>query len=478
MNFLLVLCWSVVRAIIVCSFATPIFVSLRNRILQPHSTTTAARWLSAMAVAPLFMPDLLLGFTYRLASAGFDFSEVATELLYATILLAKAVAIQIVCHWLVPPSNVSSSAIHLWKMSAQTSVKSRLALIRMKLAGPNRSITIGWILGALWCFQEFETAALLQIEQYPIAWTVWLFDAKAANEPLVSCLQYALPAIMIQGLLIAACAIALRGGSSNSPQHGNTVLPSGKASFAIWQSLSVMTIAIGFLLTIFWPIALHSVAGINGLWKLGVTGTFRLGLEQIGKSGLVAILSAVASWKLSRWLFKTKSWRLGLMAIMPGLLSPLVLSLLLLGLFLTPVVRMVYDSWIPLIVAQTLWLLPRAFLLNVAVARTVCSEQTHAADLLKTSNDRKIQSNAHHLNWRLEQRPIWFAVTVLVVLAFWEVTISSILHPVSLQPMVCRLYREMHFGHTEVLAGLTALSVIFPLLALAIGAQIWKLVRQ
>lgn len=478
MNFLLVLCGSVIRAIIVCSLATTVFVSLRNHSFQPRPTSTFARWLSAMAVAPLLMPDLLLGFTYRLAAAGFNFSEVTTELLYAIILLTKVIAIQVVCHWLVPPSNVSSSAIHLWKMSAQTSVKSRLALIRMKLAGPNRSITTGWILGALWCFQEFETAALLQIEQHPIAWTVWLFDAKAANEPLVSCLQYALPAIMIQGLLIAACAFALRSASSTSTEHGHTVLNSTNPRFAIWQKLTVMIIATGFLLTIFWPIALHSVAGINGLWKLGVTGTFRLGLEQIGKSGLVATLSAVASWKLSRWLFKTASWRLGLMAIVPGLLSPLVLSLLLLGLFLTPVVRMVYDSWIPLIVAQTLWLLPRAFLLNIAVARTVRSEQTHVAGLLKGSNDRQIQSNAKRLNWRLEQRPVWLAVTVLVVMAFWEVTINSILHPVSLQPMVCRLYREMHFGHTEVLAGLTALSVVFPLLALAIGAQIWKLVRQ
>lgn len=478
MNFLLVLSWSVIRAIIVCSLATTVFVPLRNRILQPRPATTFARWLSAMAVAPLLMPDLLLGFTYRLASAEFSFSEVTTELLYATILLTKVVAIQIVCHWLVPPSNVSSSAIHLWKVSAQTSFKSRLSLIRMNLSGPNRSITTGWILGALWCFQEFETAALLQIEQHPIAWTVWLFDAKAANEPLFSCLQFALPAIVIQGLLIAACGYTLRGNTSNPNTHFSSAWDGNNSAFVGRQKLSVMVVAIGFLLTIVWPIALHSVAGMNGLWKLGALGTFRLGLEQTWKSGLVVTLSAIASWKLSRWIFKTRSWRLGLLAIVPGLLSPLVLSLLLLGLFLTPVVRIVYDSWIPLIVAQTFWLLPRALLLNIAVARTVRSEQIHTASLLKSSNDRQIQSEAKRLHWRLEQRPAWLAVTVLIVMAFWEVTINSILHPVSLQPMVCRLYREMHFGHTEVLAGLTALSVVFPLLALAIGAQIWKLVRQ
>lgn len=478
MSFLLVLCWSVIRAIIVCSIATSIFVSLRNRVFQPRPTARVTQWLLALAVAPLLMPDLLLGFTYRLASAGLDFSEVTTEILYATLLLTKAVGIQALCHWLVPPSNVSQSAIHLWKVSVQTSLRSRLSLIRMTLSGPDRSITIGWMLGALWCFQEFETAALLQIEQHPIAWTVWLFDAKAANEPLFSCVRYAIPAIAIQGLLITACAVALRGHQSKPDEHCRIVETANHSLLAGWHRAAAVVVVMGFLLTSAWPIALHSAAGINGIWKLGSTGTFRLGLEQILMSVLVASLSAFASWTLARWLFNMKSSRPALIAIVPGLLSPLVLSLLLLGLFLTPIFRIVYDSWLPLIVTQTFWLLPRAFLLNIAVERTVRSEQIHTASLLSHSNDPHIQNEAKRLNWRLEQRPAWLAISVLIVMAFWEVTINSILHPVSLQPMVCRLYREMHFGHTEVLAGLTAMSVVFPLLALAIGAQIWKLVRQ
>lgn len=424
------------------------------------------------------MPDLLLGFTYRLASAGLDFSAVSSEILYAALLLTKALAIQVICHWLVPPSNVSQSAIHLWKVSAQTSLRSRLLMFRMVLSGPYRSVTIGWILGALWCFQEFETAALLQIEQHPIAWTVWLFDAKAANEPLLNCVLFAIPAIVIQGGLIAACVAALRGNHSKPDEHSNMIATGHQKSIVGWHGFSIIVIAMGFLLTIAWPIVLHSVAGIHGLWKLSATGAFQLGLEQISKSVLVATLSAVASWKLSRWLFTTRSAPLALIAIVPGLLSPLVLSLLLLSLFLSPLLRDVYDSWLPLIVAQTFWLLPRALLLNIAVERTFRSEQIHTVHLLEGSVNRETQKEAKRLNWLLEQRPAWLSITVLTVMAFWEVTINSILHPVSLQPMVCRLYREMHFGHTEVLAGLTALSVAFPLLALAVCAQIWKLVRQ
>lgn len=478
MNFSLVLCWSVIRAIIVCSLATGLFVPLRNTLRQQKGSHDFTRWLPALAVVPLFMPDLLLGFTYRLVSAKFDFSAVTTETFYAALLLTKVIAIQMICHWLVPPSEVSPSAIHLWKLTAQNSLRSRLALVRMMLSGPYRSITVGWILGALGCFQDFEIAALLQIEQHPIAWTVWLFDAKAANEPLLSCVFFALPAIVIQGAFIAACVVALQANQAKPQEQSDAIVNGGWASNTSWFHVSTCVIGVGFLLTIAWPITLHGISGIKGLWKLTATGTLQLGMEQIFKSVLVAILSAIASWRLARWLFTTKSIRLTLIAIIPGLLSPLALCLLLLLLFLTPLFRPIYDSWIPLIVAQTLWLLPRAFLFNVAVERTFRSEQIHTAALLNHSRNRHTQKKAKQLRWLLEQRPAWFSVTVLTVMAFWEVTINSILHPVSLEPMVCRLYREMHFGHTEVLAVLTALSIALPLLILAIGAQMWKLVRK
>lgn len=484
MSFSLVLCWSVVRAIVVSAIAIGLFLPLRNRLFQSRPTTSLARWTSILAVAPLLMPDLLLGFTYRLASAGLDFSEVKTETLYACLLLTKGFAIQVICHWLLPASNVSKSAIHLWKVSIQTSFTSRLLLLRMILSGPHRSVVVGWILSVLWCFQEFETAALLQIEQHPIAWTVWLFDAKAANEPLMNCVLFALPAIIIQGLLIAT-SVALLGGRkllsgeiTKPDEHDAISSPSNQSTSFGLHSFSIIVIAAGFLLTVVWPIVLHGAAGINGLWQLSTTAAFQVGLKQISLSLLVAALSAVASWTLSRCLFATRYNRLALLTILPGLLSPLVLSLLLLGLFLSPGFHVVYDSWIPLIAAQTLWLLPRAFLLNIVVQRTIRSEQIHSAKLLSRSTDRLTQREAKRLNWILEYRPAWLSITVLIVMAFWEVTINSILHPVSLQPMVCRLYREMHFGHTEVLAGLTAMSIVFPLLALAIGAQIWKLVRQ
>lgn len=165
-------------------------------------------------------------------------------------------------------------------------------------------------------------------------------------------------------------------------------------------------------------------------------------------------------------------------AVLPGLLSPLVLSLLLLSVFLSPVFRTLYDSLLPLVIAQMVWLLPRALLLCVAFDRRIQSEQIYSARLLQRSSASDVRKQAGRLIWVLQHRPAWISVTILLVMAFWEVTINSILHPVSMTPTVCTLYSQMHFGHSEALAGQTVLAIVFPLLALALLAQIWKLVRQ
>lgn len=476
MSFLLVLFWSLIRAIIISSVATWIFLPLKN--LHSHQSTGLKKWLPLIAVTPLVIPDLLLGFTYRLASASLNFSNTTTELIYALLLLTKLLSIQVVCQWLVPPSAVSESSIHLWKLSSQTGWHSRLTYLRMILSGPARAFAVAWTLGTLWCFQEFETAALLQIEQHPVVWTVWLFDAKAANEPLESCLLIACPAIVAQGLLIAVCLATLKGQPATSNNAFSENTDSERQTHCRWRTASLIMMSLGVVFAVVWPLLWNSATGIRGLWELSAAATLQSDLKQIAKSTLVAGLSAVGSWMLAKWIFRSFSKRTAVAALLPGLLSPLVLSLLLLAVFLSPVFRPLYDSLLPLVIAQIIWLLPRAFLLCIAFNRQIPSEQIHSARLLKHSGNVQARKQARKLIWILQDRPAWISVTVLLMMAFWEVTINSILHPVSMKPTVCTLYGQMHFGHSEVLAGLTALSIIFPLLTLAALAQIWKLVRQ
>jgi hypothetical protein len=60
---------------------------------------------------------------------------------------------------------------------------------------------------------------------------------------------------------------------------------------------------------------------------------------------------------------------------------------------------------------------------------------------------------------------------------FWDVTTTSILRPLSPEPVVTRLYNEMHFARTEALLGLTVLAGLSPLVLGLAGMLAMLLVR-
>ena len=105
---------------------------------------------------------------------------------------------------------------------------------------------------ALLGFQEFETAALMQIDQYPISWSVWLFDAHAARLPLWDSLKLMIGPLLCELAMLcpACCVLFLRPASDDSghvsdhswscrPTHWTSVrfsalLTPGVVLFAMW----------------------------------------------------------------------------------------------------------------------------------------------------------------------------------------------------------------------------------------------------
>lgn len=464
--------WSLLRAIIVATAAIIVWQPLKQTFFNADRLRTRTRWLAILVVSPLLMPDLLLGYTYRLTAGNFEFSSAATEFVYSFLLLGKMIAILLVCHWLVPGSPVSRSAIHLWKQATPNTLPNRLSLLRLMIAGPQRAIAVGWCLSVLWGFQEFETAALMQIEQHPVSWSVWLFDVKGANTPLNECLWLATNGLLVQSLLIASCCVLLK----NSPTSTASETELDRSSAGRLRVTASMVVLAGIFLTVVCgPSLFYLTSGLQGLTGLDQSGQLFPRLKQIVWSTVIAGLSAGGSWQLAGWLLQIRSTWVIWLAIVPGLLSPLLLSLLLLKVFQWHVFQSLYDSLLPLIAGQTLWLLPRAVLLCVVVDRFFPSEQIHSARLLQRSEIPRIRRQAAALRWILERRSSWLSVSALLLFAFWEVTISSILHPVSVTPIVCRLYSEMHWGHSEILVALTGLSVGIPMLTLSIVAGLWKM---
>ena len=73
-----VLAWSTGRSLILTSLALLLAIPIHRAIAGEASATTKQKLLITAALLPLFVPDLLIGFAYRLTSARLLHSVAAT----------------------------------------------------------------------------------------------------------------------------------------------------------------------------------------------------------------------------------------------------------------------------------------------------------------------------------------------------------------------------------------------------------------
>ena len=180
------LCASLLRSVIVCSIAG-LLLPLFSGWIQRSGTRAARMTRELLCVLPFFTPDLLTGFHYRLtASAWAGISGgisyvLLTELLYGILQLFRAVALGMLLRHVIPAPTDSSEALYSWQL-----LRSRMPRLRwyrewyrLQLAGPWRNPLLTWSLTAVVIFQEFETAALMQIDQHP--WSVCLMHTRRGS---------------------------------------------------------------------------------------------------------------------------------------------------------------------------------------------------------------------------------------------------------------------------------------------------------
>jgi hypothetical protein len=74
----------------------------------------------------------------------------------------------------------------------------------------------------------------------------------------------------------------------------------------------------------------------------------------------------------------------------------------------------------------------------------------------------EIRQRVSSIFWRMTTFRWLLCGLVIAQWCFWDVTTTSILRPVQLEPVVTRLYNEMHYGRTESLMSLTVLSLLIP----------------
>lgn len=478
------LAWSIGRSLLVATFALPISYVIARLCVSRNLHRRVQQIVVVAAVLPLLVPDLLTGFTYRMASTKLLHSVAATEALYAGLLLFRIVALQVAVRLILPGSAIGPEALHSWKLSNANQPGWRLGWIKLLAMGPARTWLIAWLCGCLLCFQDFETAALLQINRHPIAWTVWLFDAHAAGEPLVNSVKYVLRSLAFQMAILLPVILLLVGRRSASLQslnlmNGDRTSKSKlnqKIRFSVLRRLVDRPVAIVFcvaslVFVLLWPVFANMGQLFEGLQSLVEQKNLWPRVQQISFSLTVCAVSATLSLWICTVLMQTANRLVTVLFLLPGLCGSLVIGLVLLAAFQLPVLNNVYDTWLPMLLGQMLMLLPRAWLLVVLLHVLSDSLAVHSAGLLLRSGASDVLRHSKQLLWQMGRVRWLLAVTILTHWSFWDVSIVSMLRPVRFEPIVTRLYNEMHYGRTATLIAMTVLSMLIPLVvAVCVGA--------
>ncbi len=473
------LLWSVLRSVIIASIAVWPVAVVVDRI-EASLTVRSRRWRMLLAVFPFFLPELLIGFNYRMTatqlSAGTSplVAAICTEGLYGLLMLSRCMAVGVAMSLLLPLRGSGDESLHSWRLLRNTLPFGKWwrGWLRLKILGTWQSRQIGWSVMALFAFQEFETAALMQIDRHPISWTVWLFDAHAARLPLEDSLRIiARPLLCELLILLPAIFLLVKHAPSLDLESGRHRLPNVR-SVTLSKSMTFSALLMpGIVLFLIWPLINNFLPTLQGLMLMGDSARLGKSLGQIltstGFACGATLLSMGMAVQICRPALSSRSLRatrlIWISLLLPGLLGSLILSLGLLALFQLPLMRILYDTWLPMLLGQTLAVLPLATAVVLLLMRVADPAALHLAKLLSVSVHPDIRRHAAKIQWRLTTGRWLLGGLVVAHRCFWDVTVASILRPVQLEPVVTRLYNEMHYGRTEALMSLSLLAVMTPL---------------
>lgn len=509
MTLIVSLLWSVVRCVTIASIAVGPVAAIVSRI-EASRTVLSRRLRLLLAVFPFFLPELLIGFNYRLTvtqlTSGSSpiVAAACTEALYSLLMFSRCLAVGVAISMLLPRTSATEESQHSWGMLRRSMPSATWwqGWLRLKIFGSWQTSFVAWSAMALVGFQEFETAALMQIDQYPISWSVWLFDAHVARLPLWDSLQMMIGPLLCELAMLcpAFCVLFLRPSSGDSGDISDHKLGRRPTHWTSVRFSALLTP--GVVLFAMWPLINNFLPIVRGGMLMLHSATFKQSSGQILTSTAFAIGATVLSMGIAYQFCSAIHRRVDFIKIrerqglsrrfflllfatllLPGLLGSLVLSLTLLAMFQLPVLRGLYDTWLPMLLGQTLAILPFAMGVVLMLMQTSDPAASHSAKLLELSGETRIHRQSANILWRLTTGRWLLGGLIIAHRCFWDVTVASILRPVELEPVITRLYNEMHYGRTEALMSLSIFAAFTPvgiaILAMLLSrfAAIWMPLR-
>lgn len=446
---------SLVRSLIVALLAMLAARPICGLLDSRRASLRRMAWV--LLLAPYFTPVLLTGYAYANFSLSLVHHPVLNEIFYTLLLCWKFTPLAAVIRHFTP-APVSPEAIHCWRlMPARTPLQ--MCLFHARYA---RGAIAGFAVVFLTAFSEFEMASLMGIR----SWTVALFDAHAGGLALTESLRRMFWPFLVQAAAIALCAAML---------GRRQVLPVRQiASSATMNWLGWCVLAAGFVMVV-------GVPGVRLLWgALQGAGmllqNFMLGREIMSSllfaagATLVATILVIGLAAAARLRHGAMLFRVVFAAVVcAGLLGPLVLSLTALSALQQSWWIALRDTPVPLVLVLGLVLVPVAFVLRRILEATAHRSALQLAMLMPKS------AAASDLTWRLSTSGRFWAIGLLFVWAYWDLTASAILAPTAMTPVTVRLYNLMHYGQIAALSAMTCVTFLAPvsILLLALATRRW-----
>jgi hypothetical protein len=467
---------TLLRSLIIGALAVAAAWPLRTLLAGRQRTVRRAAWI--LLLAPYFTPVLLTGYGYASFSLSLIHHPALNTIFYSALLWWKLTPIAAIILYFTP-APISAEAIHCHRLMSAVgprccaasddqqvvpAINSKFGdwafLLRAGCAGgPLAAFAIVF----LFAFAEFEMASLMMVK----SWTVALFDAHVGGLALSESLRRMLGPLLCEAAAIATAFVVL---------GRRRVVPARKieaARASRWFAWCHLILALVFVVMI--PAAMVLAGTIHGLGL--VLQNFVLSREILASLFFAAGASALAGL-LAFWLGAAARGRqigstlckvILVAAVFAGLLGPLVLSLTVLAAVQLPGLISLRDTPVPLVFTLGLVLLPMALVLKRVLELTRHRSALHLTALMQKSRALR------ELTWRLRTSGKFWAVLLLFVWAYWDLTASAILAPIGMTPVTVRLYNLMHYGQIATLSAMTCAAFAAPILIslLALATRRW-----
>lgn len=410
-------------------------------------------WVALLALA--VAPPLLAGYAYSGTALVLVHHRLATEALLVLLLAARALPFVAAAATMARP-RCSPAALHAWKLALPMRHGTLRDTLAIHAAGPLGARLVWALAAASLAFADVELASLLGRD----SWTVAVFDAQAGGEPLDrTLLRCALPVALQLAALGAALALARRAlvSSDHAPEE---VAPSNRGR----RGAAVLVVSLAAYVLV--------PAAAIGREAVLVDGWARIA-RPMGRDLAAAALFALASTTVAVALARqarSPGWAAAL--ALPGLVGALPLALAIAAACRTPALEGVRGGPLPLLLAQTLLLLPGALLLDRLAADAVPPAGRTLARHLAGSPDAGQARAGRHLAWRLGGRARAAVAFALFGLAYSELPAGSLLAPVGFAPFAGRLYNLAHYGRSAALSAMFAIALAIPLVVAFVGARV------